>query len=86
MMLLALSLGPNAFSLKSTNAQPSDDMCEKFPVVKVGANGVRQQPRPEGCEGVAYKPDLFYDGRVGFAKSNGTYPTTLQIIKDQWPP
>jgi hypothetical protein len=41
MMLLALSLGPYAFSLKSTNAQPSDDMCEKLPVVKVGANGAR---------------------------------------------
>lgn len=36
MMRLALSLGPYAFSLKSTNAQPSDDMCEKLPVVKVG--------------------------------------------------
>src|SRR5918994_272407 len=41
MMLLALSIGPYAFSLKSTDAQPSDDMCEKLPVVKVGANGVR---------------------------------------------
>ena len=40
-MLLALSLGPYAFSLKSTNAQPSDDMCEKLSVVKIGANGVR---------------------------------------------
>jgi hypothetical protein len=41
MMLLALSLGPYVFSLKSTNAQPSDDICEKLPVVKIGANGVR---------------------------------------------
>lgn len=23
---------------------------------------------PEGCEGVAYKPALFYDGRVRFSK------------------
>lgn len=41
MMLLALSLGPYVFSLKATSAQPSDDMCEKLPVVKIGANGVR---------------------------------------------
>src|SRR5918999_1894768 len=41
MMLLALSLGPYALSLKSTDAQPTDEMCEKLPVVKVGANGVR---------------------------------------------
>src|SRR5918992_2983621 len=41
MMLLALSIGPYVFSLKPTDAQPSDDMCEKLPVVKVGANGAR---------------------------------------------
>src|SRR5918992_3216936 len=41
MMLLALSIGPYVFSLKSTDAQPSDEMCEKLPVAKVGANGAR---------------------------------------------
>jgi hypothetical protein len=41
MVLLALSIGPYVFSLKSTDAQPSDDTCEKLPVAEVGANGVR---------------------------------------------
>ncbi|HEY3526679.1 MAG TPA: discoidin domain-containing protein, partial [Nitrososphaeraceae archaeon] len=41
MMLLALSIGPYVFSLKSTDAQPRDDMCEKLPVAKIGANGPR---------------------------------------------
>ncbi|MDQ3839232.1 MAG: discoidin domain-containing protein [Thermoproteota archaeon] len=41
MILLALSLGPLIFSLKSTNAQSNNDMCEKLPVVEIGANGQR---------------------------------------------
>ena len=46
---------------------------------------------PEGCEGTAYKPDLFYDGRVRFAKEQWhvsyvfTSPKTpMGSIEDKW--
>jgi hypothetical protein len=46
---------------------------------------------PEGCEGTAYKPDLFYDGRVRFAKEQWhvsyvfTSPkTAMGSIEDKW--
>ena len=46
---------------------------------------------PEGCEGVAYKPDLFYDGRVRFAKEQWhvSYDFTdhkraMSSIEDRW--
>ena len=46
---------------------------------------------PEGCEGTAYKPDLFYDGRVRFAKEQWhvsyvfTSPkTAMGPIEDKW--
>jgi hypothetical protein len=46
---------------------------------------------PEGCEGVAYKPDLFYDGRVRFAKEQWhvSYDFTdhkraMASIEDRW--
>ena len=46
---------------------------------------------PEGCEGSAYKPDLFYDGRVRFAKEQWhvSYVFTdhkrpMDSIEDRW--
>jgi hypothetical protein len=46
---------------------------------------------PEGCEGSAYKPDLFYDGRVRFAKEQWhvSYVFTdhkrpIDSIEDRW--
>src|SRR5918994_4493443 len=46
---------------------------------------------PEGCEGSAYKPDLFYDGRVRFAKEQWhvSYVFTdhkrpMASIEDRW--
>ena len=46
---------------------------------------------PEGCEGSAYKPDLFYDGRVRFAKEQWhvSYAFTdhkraMDSIEDRW--
>jgi F5/8 type C domain len=46
---------------------------------------------PEGCEGVAYKPDLFYDGRARFAKEQWhvSYDFTdhkrpMASIEDRW--
>jgi hypothetical protein len=46
---------------------------------------------PEGCEGSAYKPDLFYDGRVRFAKEQWhvSYVFTdhkrpVASIEDRW--
>jgi hypothetical protein len=46
---------------------------------------------PEGCEGSAYKPDLYYDGRVRFAKEHWhvSYDFTdhkrpMGSIEDRW--
>ena len=46
---------------------------------------------PEGCEGSAYKPDLYYDGRVRFAKEQWhvSYVFTdhkrpISSIEDKW--
>ena len=46
---------------------------------------------PEGCEGVAYKPALFYDGRVRFAKEQWhvsydftDHKNAMSSIEDKW--
>jgi hypothetical protein len=41
---------------------------------------------PEGCEGSSIKGDLFYDGRVRFAKEQWHGPTTSATtdIEDRW--
>ena len=61
MMLLALSIGPYVFSLKPADAQPSDDMCEKLPVGKIGANGAR------GGATAAFAVDGDPDTKIGRA-------------------
>ena len=46
---------------------------------------------PEGCEGTAYKPDLYYDGRVRFAKEQWhvsyvftSHKAAMGSIEDKW--
>ena len=38
---------------------------------------------PEGCEGTAYKQDLFFNGNTRFAKEHGMCIIYLQILKTQ---